>query len=178
MGVENINSLFQDSGFSAGTNTNKTRKLLVCLDPEKWKKHFLFDSIPDEKWITVKYLNSKGKESSDFLKIPDDAGGVFMWLIKPKKVPNFNLSVIVCICFAETGVLRTIRQFIENSERQYRGEISVKNMFDLYSNDLFVSYYADETRADFVDICVELNEMIDPPIKFVSGKLSATGVKM
>ncbi len=170
---ETISDIFENSGFSFDSDSGY--KFTTNLNPANWKKKILADSVPDDKWVTVKYLNSKGCESYNFLNIPDDAGGIFMWMIRPKKIPNQNQSFIACVCAAETGVLRTIRQFIENGERKYSGDLSVKNLFDVYSSDLFVSYYSDKDRSDFFTMCNELNDRIDPPIKYMEGYLSPEG---
>lgn len=176
MGSDTLLGIFGNSG--RDVNRENGYSVMVDLNPTNWQKKLLSDSIPPEDWTTVKYLNSQGNEHSDFLKIPDDSGGIIMWLIRPRKIPDGNQSVVACVCAAETSVMRTIRQFIANGEREYRGELSVKNMFAIYANELFVSYYSDSTRNDYLDMCKELNEMINPPIRFITGKISDKGESM
>jgi len=171
-----IAPLLMNSGydFSIGTDYEVT----VSLDPKKWATKKEYNKISKEKWKTVKYLNSKGTESSDFKGIPDDVGGVFMWVIRPRMVPQNAVSVVAYIGEAEKGILGTVKQFIYSIGKMYTGDAFAKNLFDTYSEDLFLTYYEDEKTVEKSKVCKDLNDVLSPPIHYIQGSLAIEGEEM
>lgn len=156
-----------------GESVNYTLRILA--DPDKWKKNRLGENIKRDGWKSVKFLNSKGTESSDFQTITEEHGGVFLWVIMPNLIPISNCSYVAYIGESEKNLNKSIHSFIKNGVNSYTEQLSTKQLFERYSSYLHLVYYENDEEEILSDITSKLSEALHPLIKNISINIQQTG---
>lgn len=146
------------------TQADKDYKFDFLLDPNKWNDFRLSRPFNLDDWKFIRYQNAKGTESSDYKEITEAHGGVFIWLIQPKRIPINVYSYIAYIGMSENNLKNTLCNFKRIAQKNTTDRLS-QMLFDDYASNLSVVYYESDDRAYNMELLNKLSEAIQPPIK-------------
>ncbi len=168
--------LFTDSGLNSGAKLFNYI-IQVKFNPAVYGNITYYNNIPPiNKWKKIHYLDKRGNESQEFKNLPRNKCGVFMWIIKPRaKFPQTQQSLVVYIGRSDKCIKNAIEQFMNNGNQPYRGDLSVKALFDNYSKDLLLMYYIPKKPENTYNLCISLNKVVEPPINYIDTVLDEEG---
>lgn len=138
-------------------------KLEFDLDIEKWA------SIDDEiktlvssGWNSIKYLNDDGTAINDDIRsVPDDCGGIYLFLVKPDKIPQMH-RYIMYIGRAHRATNFSLRKRCVKYISDTRPKVA--RMMHRWGKDLYLFYLPINNTDDYIDkVESELLRVIIPP---------------
>lgn len=113
------------------------------------------------EWQNIKFLNEDGtKINEDIINVPDDCGGVYLFLLKPDIITNLH-RYIMYIGRAKRGNNFSLRKRC----RSYLNDTRplVVSMIELWGKELYF-FYLPLDNDDFIDkVEEELLRVIIPP---------------
>lgn len=113
-------------------------------------------------WESIKYLNDAGTAlSDDIRKLPDDCGGIYLFLLKPDLLPQTH-RYIMYIGRAHRATSFSLRKRCRTYISDDRPK--VHRMIKRWGKDLYLYYLPIKDTDDFIDkVERELNRVIIPP---------------
>lgn len=137
-------------------------KLTFDLDIEKW------DTMDEEikeavssGWNYIKYLDDAGELSKDINNLPNDCGGIYIFLLRPDKIPRMH-RYIMYIGRARRATSFGLRQRCRTYISDTRPE--VHRMIHRWGQDLYLYYLPIHESDEFISkVERELNRVIIPP---------------
>lgn len=144
----------------------KDNTFKFSLVPNRWDEYQNFLSITEKDWDECKYFDETGKISEEVRNIPNDKGGIYLYIVKPP-VPIKYMPMIMYVGRAHNnGKSQNLRKRVSNYAREandwYRGRKSVRFLFSKYAKYLHVMYIALEKNADIDRLEKELITAIVP----------------
>lgn len=154
--------LCQMTGYDT-VEKGKDYSVTFTLDPQKWDSFKLSKDIEKKNWKFVKYLNSNQDESAAYKAVTDKHGGIFLWVIKPFKVPIPYAEYVAYIGKSDGNLKRSITNFMKNVTK-WSGALS-EILFEDYSSNLYLAYYKCDDNTYNTELLNRLVEAIQPPIQ-------------
>ncbi|MCI9007949.1 MAG: hypothetical protein HFI13_07550 [Lachnospiraceae bacterium] len=141
---------------------HKVLTLNFELNIDKWND---FDprikKIVSKEWKMVKYMNEDGtKLNQEVETVPDDAGGVYLFLLKPEIIPGVHLYIMY-IGRARRMKKFSLRQRCKAYYKDTRPEITM--MRELWGAQLYFRYLVLENDELIAEVEEELLRVIIPP---------------
>lgn len=137
------------------------------LYPQLWGDFDIDHKIMSElDWIEVKFLNDRANDfSEEVKKLPNDKGGVYIFIIKSEVLPNISeyLAYIGRAQLTEHHNLRVrckryLTTYINDKERP-----KITTLMHYYRDRLFLKYAIIEDNDLIIDIEAELINSLLPP---------------
>lgn len=139
-------------------------KLEFELDIEKWATmNDEIKSFVSSGWSCIKYLNEDGTAiNKDIRNLPNDCGGIYMFLLKPDKIPNMH-RYIMYIGRARRCENHGLRQRCSKYFKEDRRPLVVR-MIRRWGKELYLYYLPIEDSDTFIEkVEKELLRVIIPP---------------
>ena len=113
-------------------------------------------------WESIKYLNEDGTAvNKDITKVPNDCGGVYIFLLKPDKIPYLH-RYIMYIGRARKASSFSLRQRCSRYISDTRPK--VRRMIKRWGKELYLFYLPINDTDDFIDqVERELLRIVIPP---------------
>ena len=132
------------------------------LNIDKWNDfNPEIKKIVSKEWKMVKYMNDYGtKLNSDIDSIPDDAGGVYLFLLKPEILPGVHLYIMYI------GRVRRMKNYsLRQRCKEYYSDTRPKiaMMRELWGAQLYFRYLVLEDNELIAEVEKELLRVIIPP---------------
>ena len=140
-------------------------KVNISYDQSVWNDDRLSDALDGKFWVNAKYINANKKISKKFSEITSSHGGVFIWVVKPHRLPIPGYSFIAYVGKSEENLQASINSFIKNSTDKYKGQVTKKELFDKCAMDLYLNYFECDDVKESKSIASQLIEIVGPPIK-------------
>ena len=141
---------------------HKKYELKFELDSEKWRSfNPEIKDIVHHNWFSAKFLNENGDALNEEINsIPDDKGGIYLFLLKPEVVPQTHLYILY-IGRARRREGYSLRKRCRTYFTDTRPKIAY--MREIWGKDLFIKYLPlnDDTIIEKVER--ELLRVIIPP---------------
>lgn len=138
-------------------------KLEFELDIEKWATiNDEIKSFVSSGWSCIKYLNNEGTAiNNDIRNLPNDCGGIYMFLLKPDKIPNMH-RYIMYIGRAHRATNFSLRKRCVEYISDTRPKVA--RMMHRWGKELYLFYLPIDKTDDFIDkVERELLRVIIPP---------------
>lgn len=124
----------------------------IVLRSSGWHEYDDFLNIDVNDWQERKYFDDEGKISERISDIPNDKGGIYIYVVKPP-VPIRYTPVIMYIGRAHNnGPSQNLRKRVKHYEKEaddlYRGRMTVRKLFHKYRDYLYVMYLPLENNDD------------------------------
>ncbi len=117
--------------------------------------------IISQEWKMVKYMNDDGTElNKEIETVPDDAGGVYLFLLKPELLPEVHLYIMY-IGRARKMRNFSLRQRCKEYYKDTRPKIAV--MRELWGSQLYFRYLVLPDDETIAKVERELLRVIIPP---------------
>ncbi len=120
------------------------------LDIEKWAS--MDDEIKtlvSSGWNSIKYLNDDGTAINDDIRsVPDDCGGIYLFLLKPDKIPQMH-RYIMYIGRAHRAMNFSLRKRCATYISDTRPKVS--RMMHRWGKELYLFYLPIDKTDDFID---------------------------
>lgn len=122
---------------------NSTYK--IVLSTMLWKEYDDFLNIKPDDWQELKYFDANGEKNKQLNSIPNDKGGIYIYLVKPP-IPIRYIDTILYVGRARSnGETQNLRKRINhyNTEKNdyINGRPTIRTIFNEYSDYLYVMYY-------------------------------------
>lgn len=113
-------------------------------------------------WQSIKYLNEEGTGvNSEIAQIPNDCGGIYIFLLKPDKIPQLH-RYIMYIGRARRASNFSLRQRCARYINDSRPKVA--DMMSCWGKELYLFYLPINDSDDFIDqVERELIRVIIPP---------------
>lgn len=144
----------------------KDNTFKFSLIPSRWSEYEDFLNIGETDWKEYKYFDELGNVSEEVKKMPNDKGGIYLYVVKPP-VPIKYTPIIMYVGRAHNnGNSQNLRKRVINYAREakdlYRGRQSVRLLFSRYAEHLYVMYIPLDKNADIDRLEKELISVIVP----------------
>ena len=146
------------------TTANIDFKFDFLLDPTKWENFKLSRPFNENDWKCIRYQDEKGTESSGYRGITETHGGVFIWLIQPRRIPFNMYSYIAYIGKSDGNLKNSLAEFKRNAQKNTTDRMS-QMLFKDYASALSVAYYESDDETYNSELLKKLNDAIQPPIE-------------
>lgn len=132
------------------------------LDIEKWNT--MDEEIKEavsSGWNYIKYLDDAGELNEDIRNLPNDCGGIYIFLLKPDKIPLMH-RYIMYIGRARRATSFSLRQRCSTYISDTRPK--VHRMIHRWGPELYLYYLPIHDSDEFIKkVERELNRVIIPP---------------
>ena len=137
-------------------------QLTFDLDVVKWATmDEEIKAVVSDGWSSIKYLNDAGELSDDIRNLPNDCGGIYLFLLKPDKIPSLH-RYILYIGRARRATNFGLRQRCSTYISDTRPK--VHRMIHRWGQDLYLYYLPIHESDEFISkVERELNRVIIPP---------------
>ncbi|MCH5250505.1 MAG: hypothetical protein J1E98_11250 [Lachnospiraceae bacterium] len=132
------------------------------LNVDKWNTvNQEVKDIVSTGWEKIKFLNEEGRiDNQDILKVPDNMGGVYVFLLQPDIIPNMHLYIMY-IGRARRKTEFSLRKRCKAYLKDTRPQIAY--MREVWGKNLYF-YYLPLENDDTIDkVEKELIRVIIPP---------------
>lgn len=145
----------------------KTHTFDFKLYPDLWFEFKIDQAVMNDlEWNEIKFLNNSGNDySNDVKNMPNDMGGIYIFMIKSNVLPGVSeyLAYIGRAQLTENHSLRVrckkyFREYLKDKERP-----KVTTMIHYFKNHLYLRYAEVNDNATIVDLEAELINAILPP---------------
>lgn len=116
--------------------------------------------IVSKNWSSIKYLDVKGNLSPDIKKLPDDSGGIYLFLLSPDIINGLHRYIMYI------GRARKCNEFsLQKRCRCYIKDTRplIAEMIGNWGQYLYLYYLPLESDEEIVMVERELNRVIIPP---------------
>lgn len=132
------------------------------LNIDKWGSvNQEIKNIVSADWKKIKFLDEDGiNVNKDIVKVPDDMGGVYVFLLKPNIIPGMHLYIMYI------GRARRKKEFsLRKRCKEYLMDTRPKiaYMREMWGKDLYFYYLPLENDEIVERVERELNRVIIPP---------------
>ncbi len=118
-------------------------------------------NIVSAKWENIKFLNEDGISiNKEISKVPDDRGGIYVFVLKPNLVPDMHLYIMY-IGRARRKKEFSLRKRCKEYLRDTRPKIAY--MRELWGKHLYFYYLPLDEDGIIERVERELNRVIIPP---------------
>ncbi len=141
---------------------HKIYKLEFELDLEKWNDiDPKIEAVVQGNWESVKFLNDQGDAlNQDMDNIPDNQGGIYMFLLKPNIIPNKHIYILY-IGRARRKMEYSLRKRCKTYLTDSRQMIAY--MREVWGRDLYIDYLPLNDDELIEQVERELLRVIIPP---------------
>lgn len=144
----------------------KDNTFMFSLVPNHWEEFENFLNITEDDWEEYKYFNESGEVSEEVKNIPNNKGGIYLYVVKPP-VPIRYMPIIMYVGRAHNnGNSQNLRKRVNNYAREakdfYRGRKAVRSLFSKYAEYLHVMYISLDKNEDIDRLEKELISAIVP----------------
>lgn len=145
----------------------KLHTFSFTMTPKLWQNFSVSQDIMDSlQWKEVKFLNDNGTEFSDeFNNIPNNSGGIYIFIIKSKILPDISeyLAYIGRAQLTPNHNLkvrckRYFKEFLNEKERP-----KITTLINFFKEHLYLRYAVVENNETIVELESELINSILPP---------------
>lgn len=151
-------------------NTINKSKITFTLNTTFWKSvnsgitSFLHSN---PAWDEIKFLDENGDLNSRINTVPNDTGGIYLFIVKPDVLPDFH-NYLMYIGRSHTSDSRNLRKRIReyyNDERINNKRPKVHRMLNSWGEYLYIKYLPlyNYNDSDIDKIEVELINSLLPP---------------
>lgn len=132
------------------------------LNIDKWNTlNHEVKRIVSKGWKSIKFLSEDGESvNKDILKVPDDMGGVYVFVLKPNIIPDIHLYIMYI------GRVRRKKEFsLRKRCKEYIGDTRPKiaYMREVWGKDLYFYYLPLDEDNTIEMVEKELIRVIIPP---------------
>lgn len=139
----------------------KELTLNIVLNIDKWKTiDPEIKTIVSEHWDYIKFLNEDGTINDEIDKVPNDKGGIYIFLLKPEIIPEMHMYIMYI------GRVRKKKGFnLRKRCKSYVTDDRVKiaYMREMWGDELYFYYMPLDDDALIERVERELIRVIIPP---------------
>ncbi len=139
----------------------KELTLNIVLNIDKWKTiDPEVKTIVSEHWDYIKFLNEDGTINNEIDKVPNDKGGIYIFLLKPEIIPEMHMYIMYI------GRVRKKKGFsLRKRCKSYVTDDRVKiaYMREMWGDELYFYYMPLDDDALIERVERELIRVIIPP---------------
>lgn len=139
----------------------KELTLNIVLNIDKWKTiDPEIKTIVSEHWDYIKFLNEDGTINDEIDKVPNDKGGIYIFLLKPEIIPEMHMYIMYI------GRVRKKKRFnLRKRCKSYVTDDRVKiaYMREMWGDELYFYYMPLDDDALIERVERELIRVIIPP---------------
>ena len=117
---------------------------------------------PPQSWIEVKFLSPDGTRNPQLSTIPDDKGGIYLFLAKPNILPESCLYLLY-VGRAHISSEQNLRKRCSRYVTGERNRPKIKRMIEQWGQYLYIRYLPLDENATIDAIEDELINKILPP---------------
>ena len=133
------------------------------LDVDKWATmDDEIKTVVSSGWRSIKYLNDDCTAINDDIRnVPDDCGGIYVFLLKPDKIPNMH-RYIMYIGRARRGANYSLRKRCQTYISDTRPKVA--RMIERWGKQLYLFFLPIYGTDEFIEkVERELIRVIIPP---------------
>ena len=137
------------------------------LIPSRWKEYKNVLHLTEDDWLECKYFNESNHIHKNIQQIPNNKGGIYMYVIKPPLTIRY-MPIIMYIGRAHNdgekqNLRKRIRKYLYESQNIYNGRVSIRTLFDRYAEYLYVMYTPLDDNGEIDQLEENLISAIVPP---------------
>jgi len=145
----------------------KNNTLKMALIPSRWREFDNFLSISKASWRELKYYADDGSVNTDLSTIPNDKGGIYVYVVKTGLPLNYS-EIIMYVGRAQNNedtqnLRKRVMHYSSEAKDIYRGRKSIRDLFNKYKEYLYVDYLPLEHNEDIEKLEKEIIAGIVPP---------------
>lgn len=144
----------------------KDNTFQFSMIPSRWDEYENFLDIMQDDWAEYKYFDESGEVSVEVKRLPNDKGGIYLYVVKPPIPINYTPVIMYIGRAHNNGKSQNLRKRVNNYAREaqdlYRGRKSIRSLFAKYAEYLHVMYIALENNEDIDRLEKEMISAIVP----------------
>ena len=145
----------------------KNNTLKMALIPARWREFDNFLNISKASWQELKYYADDGSVNTDLSTIPNDKGGIYVYVVKTGFPLNYS-EIIMYVGRAQNNedtqnLRKRVMHYSSEAKDIYRGRKSIRDLFNKYKEYLYVDYLPLEHNEDIEKLEKEIIAGIVPP---------------
>lgn len=147
-----MDSMYEIDIFDPIKNRLELYQKSFVLSPELWRKFKIDDisSVDFTKWGCIKLING-GAFSPELSKLPDKHGGIYIYCIEPRIVPDVGIYVMYIGKAAKQSLRTRVKNYkacLNDPETRPR----LHNLFTQWGDYIYVHYLPVEGSEDAITV--------------------------